>query len=153
MTRVENWSSSPYGPPLTQTYSTAQADRLGLPLDNSGSFPPGSYALIGWPEQTISGMVTYQDDSGVGVTLGGLLFSDMYLGYEHQVRIPPEFVLNAQVFYAQRHWEARLYLFNFTDEHYWLPNGFAFSRVRTLNLDTIYAGWPFWIEGTVTWKF
>jgi hypothetical protein len=153
MTGVENWSSSPYGPPLTQTYSTAQADRLGLPLDNSGSFPPGSYALIGWPEQTVSGMVTYQDDSGVGVTLGGLLFSDMYLGYEHQVRIPPEFVLNAQVFYAQRHWEARLYLFNFTDERYWLPNGFAFSRVRTLNLDTIYAGWPFWIEGTVTWKF
>ncbi len=153
MSGVENWSASPYGPPLVQTYSTAQADRLGLPLDNQGNFPPGSYALIGWPEQTVSGMATYQLDNGLGATVGGLFFSDMYLGYEHQVRIPPEFVLNAQAFYARPRWEARLYLFNFTDEHYWLPNGFAFSRVRTLNLDTIYPGWPFWIEGTVTWKF
>ncbi|CAI9086664.1 hypothetical protein A7K73_03600 [Candidatus Methylacidiphilum fumarolicum] len=153
MNGVENWSGLPTGPPLAQTYSTTLANLLGLPLDNSGSFPPGKYALIAWPEQVVSGMATYQFRNGLGISFGALLMSDMYLGYEHQVRIPTEFVPNAQLFYSNKNWEIRTAFYNFTNEHYWLPNGFGFTQVRTLNLDTIFPGWPFWVEGTLSYKF
>ncbi|WP_079200450.1 TonB-dependent receptor [Candidatus Methylacidiphilum infernorum] len=153
MNGVENWSGLPTGPPLAQTYSTATAFLLSLPLDNSGTFPPGKYALIAWPEQIFSGLVSYQFKKGIGISLGALLMSDMYLGYEHQERIPTQFILNGQLFYTAHRWEARLSLFNFTNEHYWLPNGFGFTQVRTLNLDTIFPGWPFWVEGTLLYRF
>ncbi|TFE76454.1 hypothetical protein A7D33_09880 [Candidatus Methylacidiphilum fumarolicum] len=79
--------------------------------------------------------------------------SDQYLNYFYNTKIPTQFILNAQIFYTQPKWEARLYLYNFTDEKYWLPFGLGSAGSRAFNMSSIIAGWPFWIEGTVAYKF
>ncbi|TFE66489.1 hypothetical protein A7Q09_09920 [Methylacidiphilum sp. Yel] len=150
---VENWSSLPEGPEMAQTYSTDFARIYQLPLNNNGTFPPGKYALIGWPDQVFNGMMTYKFDSGFGLTIGALVLSDQYLGYDYRTRIPLQFILNNSIFYSHSKWESRLNVFNFTNQKYWLPAGVGMSPTRELNYTSIVPGLPFWIQGTISYKF
>ncbi|TFE71567.1 hypothetical protein A7Q10_04405 [Methylacidiphilum caldifontis] len=149
----ENWSGFPEGPEMAQTYSTNFAKIYGLPLNNNGTFPPGKYSLIGWPDQVFSGMMTYKFDSGLGLTIGALVLSDQYLGYDYRTRIPLQFVMNGSIFYSSQKWEARLNIFNFTNQKYWLPAGVGMSPTRELNYTSIVPGMPFWAQGNISYKF
>ncbi|WP_242522638.1 TonB-dependent receptor [Candidatus Methylacidiphilum infernorum] len=165
MRAVEEWSSFPpglHGPSMRQLtpilpYYTgvpiAGGPFINLPFPISGTMPSSNYAFIGFPDQYFSGTVTYTSDVGLGITLGAIVMSDQYLNYWYNTKIPTQFILNAQIFYSQPKWEARLYLYNFTDEKYWLPFGLGSAGSRAFNMSSIIAGWPFWIEGTVAWKF
>ncbi|TFE72053.1 hypothetical protein A7Q10_03830 [Methylacidiphilum caldifontis] len=150
---VEDWSGFPEGPEMAQTYSTNFAKIYGLPLNNNGTFPPGKYALIGWPDQVFSGMMTYKFDSGLGLTIGALVLSDQYLGYDYRTRIPLQFVMNSSIFYSSPKWETRFNIFNFTNQKYWLPAGVGMSPTRELDYTSIVPGLPFWVQGTVVYKF
>ncbi|MGD9897415.1 MAG: hypothetical protein AB7T14_10125 [Candidatus Methylacidiphilaceae bacterium] len=133
--------------------STALALQQNLPLNNSGMFPSGIYNFLGFPDQVMSGMVTYQSDLGLSITLGGLVMSEQFLGYDYAVKIPTPFVLSATLFYATPRWEARLYVYNFTNEPYWLAFGMGANGTRTFNYEDILPGVPFWVQGTFVYKF
>ncbi|ACD83400.1 Outer membrane receptor protein, mostly Fe transport [Candidatus Methylacidiphilum infernorum] len=98
-------------------------------------------------------MLTYKFDLGLGLTLGAIVLSDQYLGYDYRTRIPLQFVLNSSLFYFSPKWEMRINLFNFTNEKYWLPAGVGMSPTRELDYTSIVAGYPFWAQGTVSYKF
>lgn len=150
---VENWSFMPHGPIMFQDYSTAMALEERWALGAYYPLPSGVYNMIGFPEQYASATITYTSNMGLGVTLQGIVMSDQYLDYFGSAKIPTQYILNAQVFYAQPKWEARIYIYNFTNENYWLPNGFGTGPTRIWNESSIIAGWPFWIEGNVVFKF
>ncbi|CAB4244491.1 Outer membrane receptor protein, mostly Fe transport [Methylacidimicrobium sp. AP8] len=150
---TEDWTSVGHGPPMYQTYSTALALQQNLPLNNNGMFPAGIYNFLGFPDQVMSGMVTYRTDLGLGVTLGGLVMSEQSLGYDYAVKIPTQFVLNATLFYTTPRWEFRLYFYNFTNEPYWLAFGMGANGTRTFNYEDIVPGMPFWVQGTLVFKF
>ncbi|WP_246186672.1 TonB-dependent receptor [Methylacidimicrobium tartarophylax] len=150
---VEDWSGLPYGPPMSQTYSTALALQANLPLNNNGSYPPGAYPFIGWPQQVINAMVTYQADSGFGATVSALVMSQQFLGYNYATAIPWQYLLNARIFYAQPKWEVSLWIYNLTNEPYWLPYAIGSMPDRTNDYGGIVAGLPFWVQGTMAWKF
>ncbi|QSR85844.1 TonB-dependent receptor [Methylacidimicrobium sp. B4] len=150
---TEDWTSVGHGPPMYQTYSTALALQQNLPLNNSGLYPAGIYNFLGFPDQVMSGMVTYRTDTGLGVTVGGLVMSEQYLGYDYGTKIPTQFILNAALFYAAPRWEARLSFYNFTNEPYWLSFGMGANGTRTFNYEDIVPGMPFWVQGTVAYKF
>ncbi|CAB4242882.1 Outer membrane receptor protein, mostly Fe transport (fragment) [Methylacidimicrobium sp. AP8] len=150
---VEDWSGLPSGPPMSQTYSTAYALRADLPLNNNASYPPGAYPFIGWPQQVINAMVTYQADSGFGATVSALVMSQQFLGYNYATAIPWQYLLNARIFYAQPKWEVSLWIYNLTNEPYWLPYAIGTMPDRTNDYGGIVAGLPFWVQATFAWKF
>lgn len=150
---TEDWTSVGHGPPMYQTYSTAFALQQNLPLNNNQMYPVGIYNFLGFPDQIFSGLVTYRFDSGIGITMGGLVMSEQYLGYNYITHIPTQFILNATLFYTAPRWEARLYFYNFTNEPYWLAFGMGANGTRTFNFEDIVAGMPFWIQATLVYKF
>ncbi|MGD9896634.1 MAG: TonB-dependent receptor [Candidatus Methylacidiphilaceae bacterium] len=150
---VENWSGMPSGPSMSQTYSTALALQANLPLNDAGTFAPGAYPFIGWPQQVANAMATYQADSGFGATLSALVMSPQFLGYDYATAIPWQYLLNARIFYARPTWEISLWIYNLTNEHYWLPYAVGSMPDRTADYSGIVPGLPFWLQGTVAWKF
>ncbi|CAB4242967.1 Outer membrane receptor protein, mostly Fe transport [Methylacidimicrobium sp. AP8] len=150
---VENWTALTHGPSMRQDYSTAFALQQALALNTNLGLPPGIYNMIGFPEQYASATITYTSDIGLGGTIQGIVMSDQYLDYLGSAKIPTQYILNAQIFYVQPKWEARLYLYNFTNNNYWLPFGLGSAGSRAFNESSIVAGWPFWIEGNVVFKF
>ncbi|VVM07230.1 hypothetical protein MAMC_01519 [Methylacidimicrobium cyclopophantes] len=150
---IENWSALPHGPSMVQNYSTSMALQQALALDTSSVFPSGIYNMIGFPDQYASGTITYTSDSGLGVTFQGIAMSRQYLDYFYNTFIPSQYLFNVQIFYTQPRWEARFYIYNLSNQNYWLPFGVGSSGSRTFDETSIVAGWPFWVEGTVIWKF
>ncbi len=151
---TENWSGMPVGPFQFQTYSTSTALAQGLPLNNAANYPPGKYAFIGWPDQTLSAMVTYQTDSGLGVTLSALVLSNQYLDYSYNLQIPTEYVINARLYYATPQWDFAVNIYNLTDNrHLWFPYGPGVTFGREMDTEQIVAGLPFWVQGSVSYKF
>ncbi|QSR84512.1 TonB-dependent receptor [Methylacidimicrobium sp. B4] len=150
---VENWSFLPHGPKMRQDYSTAMALQQMYALNTNVGLPSGIYNMIGFPDQYASATITYTSDIGLGGTLQGIVMSDQYLDYFGSAKIPTQYIVNAQIFYAQPKWEARVYIYNVTNNNYWLPFGLGSAGGRTFNETSIVAGWPFWIEGNVVFKF
>ncbi|MDD4932226.1 MAG: TonB-dependent receptor [Methylacidiphilaceae bacterium] len=151
---TENWSGMPVGPFQFQTYSTSTALAQGLPLNNAANYPPGKYAFIGWPDQTLSAMVTYQTDAGLGVTLSALVLSNQYLDYSYNLEIPTEYVINARLYYSTPRWDFAVNIYNLTDNrHLWFPYGPGVTFGREMDTEQIVAGLPFWVQGNVAYKF
>ncbi|MBW6414859.1 hypothetical protein A7K93_02450 [Candidatus Methylacidiphilum fumarolicum] len=151
---TENWSALSHGPFMFgQQYNTDLVLALGLPLDSTKPFPPGVYNFISWPNSVLNAMVTYTTDFGVGLTVGLLAMSSQFLDYNYAVSIPGQYVANVRLFYANSSWEASIMFFNVTDSHYWLPMGSGASPARGFDTTSIMAGLPFWIQGTLAWKF
>lgn len=97
--------------------------------------------------------ITYTSDIGVGATFEVLAMSSQFLGYDYAVSIPSQYVTNMRLFYRTRQWEAAVMFFNATDSHYGLPMGAGASPARGFDTTSIVPGLPFWVQGTVIWKF
>ena len=150
---TENWTALTHGPSMRQDYSTAYALQQMYALNTNVGLPSGIYNMIGFPDQYASATITYTSDLGLGGTLQGIVMSDQYLDYLGSAKIPTQYILNAQVFYVQPKWEARVYIYNFTNNNYWMPFGLGSAGSRAFNESSVIAGWPFWIEGNVVFKF
>ncbi|VVM07502.1 hypothetical protein MAMC_01659 [Methylacidimicrobium cyclopophantes] len=150
---TENWSFLPHGPSMRQDYSTAMALQQMWALNTNVGLPSGVYNMIGFPEQYASATICYTSDIGIGAQVQGIVMSDQYLDYFYNTYIPTQYILNAQLFYSNPRWEARLYIYNFTNNNYWLPFGLGSAGSRAFNESSIVAGWPFWVEGSVAIKF
>jgi len=150
---MEDWTNVGHGPLETQTYTTSEALLFSLPLNNNAFFPAGVYPFIGWPTNVIDGMINYASSSGLGFTVGLSWFSRQFLGYNYADSIPPEFIIRTRLFYSLPHWQFSLYLFNTTDNKYWLPFGAGIQAARIFDYANIVPGMPFWIQGTLSYLF
>ncbi|CAB4242444.1 Outer membrane receptor protein, mostly Fe transport [Methylacidimicrobium sp. AP8] len=149
----EQWAGLPQGPLAEQPYSTSVARQYGLPVDPMVNLPPANYPFIGFPTNYGNLMATYKFDNGFGISLWGNTESGNFIFYTYSTRIPTWYTLNARLFYATKRWEASLYIYNLTNEQYWLPGAPGFSNARFMNYDYIVAQLPFWIQGTVQINF
>ncbi|MBW6414000.1 TonB-dependent receptor plug domain-containing protein [Methylacidiphilum fumariolicum] len=145
----ELWQGLPQGPLALQPYSSSVAKLYGLPVDPLVNEPPLNFPFIGFPHNYGNLMATYKFDNGLGVSLWALAESGNFIFYTYSTRIPSWYTLNARIFYSSKRWEASLYLYNITNEHYWLPGAPGFSAARNFNYDYIVPQLPFWIQGTV----
>ncbi|ACD84258.1 TonB-dependent receptor [Candidatus Methylacidiphilum infernorum] len=146
----ELWQGLPLGPLALQPYSSTVAKQLGLPVDPLVNEPPLNYPFIGFPTNYGNLMATYKFDSGLGISLWALAESGDFIFYTYSTRIPSWYTLNARIFYTSKRWEASLYLYNITDEHYWFAGAPGFSAARNFNYDYIVPQLPFWIQGTLS---
>ncbi|TFE68947.1 TonB-dependent receptor [Methylacidiphilum caldifontis] len=146
----ELWQGLPIGPLASQPYSSTVAKLYGLPVDPLVNEAPLNYPFIGFPHNYGNLMATYKFDNGLGISLWALAESGNFIFYTYSTRIPAWYTLNARIYYTAKRWEASLYLYNFTDEHYWLPGAPGFSAARFMNYDYIVPQLPFWVQGTLS---
>ncbi|WP_242529149.1 TonB-dependent receptor [Methylacidimicrobium sp. B4] len=149
----EQWAGLPQGPLAEQPYSTSVARQYGLPVDPMVNLAAANYPFIGFPTNYGNLMATYKFNNGFGISLWGITESGNYIFYTYSTRIPTWYTLNARLFYAAKRWEASLYVYNLTNEEYWLPGAPGFSNARFMNYDYIVPQLPFWIQGTVQINF
>ncbi len=149
----EQWAGLSQGPLAMQPYSTSVARQYDLPTDPLVNMAAANYQFIGFPTNYGNLMATYKFNNGFGVSLWGITESGNYIFYTYSTRIPTWYTLNARLFYATKRWEASLYVYNLTNEEYWLPGAPGFSNARFMNYDYIVAQLPFWIQGTVQINF
>ncbi|MGD9897373.1 MAG: TonB-dependent receptor [Candidatus Methylacidiphilaceae bacterium] len=151
LTGEEFWSQSAAqtGPTVIQNYSAATAARYNLPVDPYMTLPTGTYPFIGFPHEHGTAMATYKSDMGFGASFWLWIQSGMFLSYDYATRIPVDYTLNASIFYTTKRWEARVQIYNLTDNHYWFPTGTGFQGDRVYNYDKVLIGLPFWVMGTV----
>ncbi len=156
-----NFSSLPYGPSETQSYSTGYAYRNNLPLDDNGtgitpnnvSGIPGVYNWIGLPNQTANAMVTYRTDFGLSLTASALVMSSYPLFYNYSAVVPTQYVANLSATYQRDHWQLTVYIWNFLNSTYWLPYASGLASDVASNSDYAIAGLPFWVQGQLTYQF
>ncbi|VVM07451.1 hypothetical protein MAMC_01611 [Methylacidimicrobium cyclopophantes] len=156
-----NFSSLPYGPSQTQSYSTGYAFRHNLPLDDNGtgvapinvSGIPGVYNWIGLPNQTANAMVTYRTDFGLSLTASALVMSSYPLFYNYSAVVPTQYVTNLSATYQKDNWSLTVYLWNTLNSVYWLPYASGLASDVASNSDYVAAGWPFWVQGTLSYRF
>jgi|GEM_PF-730011 len=151
-----------YGPPLTTGPSMDQPypsnyvllNPEKYPFDRFGYFPFGTYNYVGWPNFQTSFMATYTLDCGIGFFASFNATSPQYLAYDYQVRIPWQYTLNLGINYTSpdKHWTARVWFWNVTDQHNWITLGSGFAT-SFANYDELMVSWPFWIQGQVSYQF
>ncbi|MDD4933793.1 MAG: TonB-dependent receptor [Methylacidiphilaceae bacterium] len=156
-----NFSALPYGPALTQSYSTGYAYRGNHLLDDNGtsSAPinvsgiPGVYNWIGLPNQTANAMVTYRTDFGLSLTASALVMSSYPLFYNYSAVVPTQYVTNLSATYQKNNWSLTVYLWNTLNSVYWLPYASGLASDVASNSDYVAAGWPFWVQATLSYRF
>ncbi|QSR89193.1 TonB-dependent receptor plug domain-containing protein [Methylacidiphilum caldifontis] len=151
-----------YGPPLKtgpsmdQPYSSilVAQNPAKYPFDLFGYFPQGTYPYVGWPNFQTSFMATYTFDFGLGLFASFNATSPQYIAYDYITRIPWQYTLNLGLSYTSpdKHWVARLWIWNVTDQHNWMTSGSGFATSFN-NYDEIMVSWPFWIQGQVVYQF
>jgi catecholate siderophore receptor len=76
----------------------------------------------GLPNHLFNSVVSYTFDNGFGVSLNGTLHSEINSNFSGSLVIPWQFEINSSVFYTYKNWNARLSIFNITDELNFAPN-------------------------------
>jgi len=154
MQGYENWTNTDgVGPTTFTPYPANVAAQYGLPVSQIVSLAPGSYPFIGFPKEYGNLMLTYKTDAGFGVSFWAIEQGGQFLSYDYAVRAPAWYTLNASVFYAAKHWEARVWLYNFTDNHYWIAGAPGFTPARTANLEYAALQMPFWVQAMIRVSF
>ncbi|ACD83388.1 Outer membrane receptor protein, mostly Fe transport [Methylacidiphilum infernorum V4] len=139
-------------PQLTPCSATVAA-LYNLPVSQIISLPHGIYPFIGFPKEYGNLMLTYKTDSGFGASLWAIAQGGQFLSYDYSVRAPAWYTLNASFFYAAKHWEARIWFYNFTDNHYWIAGAPGFTPACTANLEYAALQMPFWMQAMIRYSF
>ncbi len=154
MQGYENWTNTDgVGPTTFTPYTASVAAQYGLPVSQIASLAPGIYPFIGFPKEYGNLMLTYKTDSGFGASFWAIEQGGQFLSYDYSVRAPAWYTLNASVFYAAKHWEARVWLYNFTDNHYWIAGAPGFTPARSANLEYAALQMPFWVQAMIRLSF
>ncbi|WP_018291180.1 excisionase family DNA-binding protein [Verrucomicrobium sp. 3C] len=156
-----NYSSLPYGPSETQSYSTGYAFRHNLPLDDNGSSispinvsgVPGIYDWTGLPTQTANAMVTYRTDFGLSFTASALFMSSYPLFFNDTAVVPAQYVTNLSATYQKDNWVLTVYIWNLTNSVYWMPYATGLASDVASNSDYVLPGLPFWVQAQVSYRF
>ncbi|CAB4243921.1 Outer membrane receptor protein, mostly Fe transport (fragment) [Methylacidimicrobium sp. AP8] len=154
MQGYENWTNTDgVGPTTFTPYPADVAAQYGLPVSQIVSLAPGIYPFIGFPKEYGNLMLTYKTDAGFGASFWAIGQGGQFLSYDYAVRAPAWYTLNASLFYAAEHWEARIWLYNLTDNHYWIAGAPGFTPARTANLEYAALQMPFWVQAMIRVSF
>ncbi|HEY0793491.1 MAG TPA: TonB-dependent receptor [Chthoniobacterales bacterium] len=121
----------------------------GVGSPNFIPYPPGHYRQAGLPHWLVSAQARYKLNCGLGAVLSLVVTDPIPTSELQNVKIPWQYEVDAAVFYEYKNFEARLNLFNVTDQKLFSSGG---SAAGTGN-DLITPRLPFHIEGTITYKF
>ena len=124
----------------------------GAGTPNFYDFPADDYEVSGFPHSIISAFANYTLDCGLGASLGVVATGRYHLDLLGKVIIPPQYTLNAAVFYKQPRWEARIDVLNLTDEDNFSPT-FGFFGGGFLSSDDVYPDLPIRVQATLKFKF
>ena len=125
----------------------------GLPGTAGGSpnynfTPRGKVRAASVPKFLFNTYVTYQFDSGFGMSVGPQFQGSQWQNQQGTLIIPAQYTINAFLFYKQPKWEVQINFLNLTDERNWtsIDPGFAGN-------DVIYPEQPFRVSGQLKFKF
>ncbi|WP_134440382.1 TonB-dependent receptor plug domain-containing protein [Methylacidiphilum caldifontis] len=154
MQGYENWTQTDgVGPTTFTPYTASVAAQYGLPVSQIISLAPGIYPFIGFPKEYGNLMLSYKFNSGFGISLWTIEQGGQFLSYDYSVRAPAWYTINASLFYATKHWEIRIWLYNLTDHHYWIAGAPGFTPARSANLEYAAFQMPFWAQAMVRINF
>ena len=87
------------------------------------AFAPSRRRVPGLPSVLLSGLMSYEFDTGIGASLNGYYTNAFRLDFLNTVRIRAQFALNAAVYYSVRclRSDVRAEIFNLTDEENFSP--------------------------------
>ena len=125
---------------------------LGSPNLN-GVNGPGDLPLPGFPAYQGNGTISYTLDCGVGAMFNAVVTSPFYNDIFYTVKIPTQFTLDAAVFYKRKNFEARLDVFNLTDERNWSSVYGSGGSAGFFGSDDILPELPIRLQGTLRVKF
>ena len=110
--------------------------------------PRGKIRAASVPKFLFNAYMTYQFDSGFGISFGPQVQGSQWQDQQGSLIIPAQYSINAFIFYKQPKWEVQVNFFNLTDERNWtsIDPGFAGS-------DVIYPEQPFRVSGQLKFKF
>jgi outer membrane receptor protein involved in Fe transport len=132
---------------FTETSTDVFNPAVGSP--NFITPPPGHYREGGLPQFLLNGIAVYKLDNGLGASLSYQITDPIPTSEVDPIWIPWQYEIDASFFYVQKNWEARLNLFNITDQHNFSSGGF----IAGTGNDLITIGEPFHMEGTISYKF
>lgn len=82
----------------------------------------GNVRAQGLPKHLFNALAAYTFDCGFGVSLSGVVTSEINNNWAGTVVIPWQYEINTSVFYTYKQWNYRLSVLNLTDEWNWAPN-------------------------------
>ena len=109
--------------------------------------PNGHYRTPGYPEHLFNGLVSYKTDFGLGATADIQVTSPMTLSYDGNTKIHWQYNMDFSVFYTYKRYEARVGIYNATNQHNWNPANPIYGN------ESIFADEPIHVEGTFKIKF
>ncbi len=77
--------------------------------------------IAGIPDLLFNAYVTYQFDSGFGISFGPQVTGEIEQNFQGTLVIPAQVTWNGAIFYKQKSWEVQLNVYNFTDERNYTP--------------------------------
>ncbi len=122
---------------------------------STGSFNPfgnqvpnGDWPLLGFSRTMFNGSVRYRLANGFGAGANAQWWSRQAGNLDDQWHIPPQYLLNASLFYETKRWMVNVDFLNVTNERNWYHNGDAFSGSIL-----VFQEQPFRVEGYVKLRF
>ena len=109
--------------------------------------PNGHYRTPGYPEHLFNTLLTYKTDFGLGCTADMQVTSPMTLSYDGNTKIHWQYNVDFSVFYQFKRYEARVGIYNATNQHNWDPANPIYGN------ESIFADEPIHVEGTFKIKF
>ncbi len=136
------------GVPITTVDNVQPGTVLLTDVPPAGfSVPNGHYRTPGYPEHLFNTLVSYKTDFGLGATADMQVTSPMDVSYLGNVKIHWQYNVDFSVFYQFQRYEARVGIYNATNQHNWNPANPIYGN------ESIFAEEPIHVEGTFKIKF
>jgi hypothetical protein len=110
--------------------------------------PAGNWPLLGMSKTMLNGSMRYQWPSGFGLGCNVQWQSRQVGNLDDEWHIPPQILLNANLFYEKGRWSLNLDFLNLSNERNWIHNGDAYTAS-----ELIFCELPFRMEAYVKMKF
>ena len=134
--------------PITTSDNVAPGTILLTDVPPPGfSVPNGHYRTPGYPEHLFNTLLTYKTDFGLGASADLQVTSPMTVSYDGTVKIHWQYNVDFSVFYTYKRYEARVGIYNATNQHNWDPANPIYGN------ESIFADEPIHVEGTFKIKF
>ena len=125
---------------------------LGSPNLN-GVNGPGDLPLPGFPSYMGNGTISYTLNCGLGILFNAVVTSPFYNDIFYTVQIPTQFTLDGALFFKRKNYEARLDVFNITDERNFSSVYGSGGSAGFFGSDDIFPEPPIRLQGTLSVKF
>ena len=136
------------GLPITTSDNVLPGTVLLTDVPPAGfAVPNGHYRTPGYPEHLFNTLISYKTDFGLGASADMQVTSPMDVSYLGNVQIHWQYNVDFSVFYQFQRYEARVGIYNATNQHNWNPANPIYGN------ESIFAEEPIHVEGSFKIKF